>query len=148
MKKALIWSICLYVAACASPALIFHVRADLGQGRSTWVGYRTDSGLSLLSVGLLWGWIRFNFTAFANPLLWLSWIMAAAKNFAAARALSLAALVLSLETMQLLVQPMLWDEGATRKGFLAAPHIGFGLWIASMASIFWSSQRAHRVLAE
>jgi hypothetical protein len=146
MRKALIWSICLYLAACASPALIFHVQADLGQGRSVWTGYRTDSGLSLLGVGLLWGWMRLNFTAFANPLLWLSWIMAARQNFAAARALSLAALMLSVETLQLLVQPMLWDEGATRKGYLAAPHIGFVLWIASMLIIFWSSRRTSRII--
>jgi hypothetical protein len=129
------------------PALIFHVRSDLGLGRSVWRGYRSERGFSLLAIGLLWGWVRLNFTAFANPLLWLSWIMAARKHFVAARGLSFAALLLSVETLQLVFQPMLWDEGATDKGFLVAPHIGFVLWTASMAVIWLSSHRALRKTA-
>jgi hypothetical protein len=128
-----------------SPALIFHVRQDLGLGRSIWSGYRSEGGFSLLGIGLLWGWMRMNFTAFANPLLWLSWIMAARRHFSAARGLSLAALIVSVETLQLLVQPMLWDEGGTSKGFLAAPHIGFVLWISSMVIVCWSSHRAAQI---
>ena len=139
--KAVLVSMALYVAACLLPALIFHVRRDLGNGGSVWGGYRSDNGISLLFAGLVFGWMRLNFTAFANPLLWMGWIFLARRNWNSARVCSLGALIWSIETLQLLFQPMLWDEAAVNKGFLAAPHIGFVLWIASMVVIYLASLR-------
>jgi hypothetical protein len=144
-KRALLWSIVLYLAACALPALVFHIRSDLGAAGAVWSGYRPERGINLLAQGLVFGWIRANFTAFANPLLWLSWIMLARNRFSAARGLSLAALIVSIETLQLLFQPMLWDEAATQKGYLAAPHIGFVFWIASMWLVYWTSRQAENM---
>jgi hypothetical protein len=130
----------LYVAACALPALTFHVRNDLG-GSSVWSGFRSERGYNLLFLGLLFGWVRMNFTALANPLLWVSWILLARGRFRAAHRLSLAALLVSAETLQLLAQPMIWDEAGVAKGYLAAPHIGFILWIASMGVVLLGGER-------
>jgi hypothetical protein len=91
--------------------------------------------------GLALGWIRFNFTAFANPLLWLSWILYFFEKYQGARICATLALVISAETLQLTVQPYLYDEGGSTEGFLVAPHIGFFCWIASMAVIWVESNR-------
>ncbi len=48
---------------------------------------------------------------------------------------------MSLETLQLMVQPYLTDEGATKVGYLVAPHIGCVCWIGSMIVIALASQR-------
>ena len=47
-----------------------------------------------------------------------------ASRLEASRNSALVALAMSLETLQLVVQPYLMDEGSTRVGYLAAPHIG------------------------
>jgi hypothetical protein len=85
-----------------------------------------------------------NFTAFANLPLWLSWILCARGHFTAARVTSAIALFLSLETVQLFVQPYRFDEAASREGYLAAPHIGFFCWAGSMFVILFASNRALR----
>jgi hypothetical protein len=89
--------------------------------------------------GLALGWLRLNFTAFANLPLWVAWLQFGRKNYGTARALAGLALILSVETMQLAIQPYLYDEGAATKGFLVAPHVGFVCWIGSMAVIWFSS---------
>jgi len=140
-KAALAGSIVLYIVACATPALVLHVRENLGPARSSWQGYESMSGFYLLFVGLLLGWIRINFTAFANLPLWLSWILFATGRYEGSRKSSFVALAMSLETLQLVVQPYLMDEGATRVAYLVAPHIGCVCWIASMIVIAVASQR-------
>ena len=139
--KVVLLSMALYLAACALPALIFHVREDLGRNVSVWSGYRSDRGVDLLFTGLVMGWMRLNFTAFSNLLLWISWIALARRSFDTARLFSLGALIWSVETLQLVFQPMLWNEGAVDKGYLVAPHIGCVLWIASMLVIYLTSGR-------
>jgi hypothetical protein len=138
---ALAGIIVLYIVACATPALVLHVRENLGPARSGWQGYQSMPGFFLLFVGLLLGWLRFNFTAFANLPLWSSWILFALGRFKVSRNLSLVALAMSLETLQLVVQPYLMDEGATKVGYLVVPHIGCVCWIGSMIVIALASQR-------
>lgn len=145
VTKTICWSVGLYIAACFCPALIFHVREHLGAGGSVWNGYRNENGFSLLVTGLLWRWIRMNFTALANIFLWLSWIALGRSAFRMARGLSVVALLVSVETLQLYFQPFLWDEGGTNQGYLAAPHIGFFLWIASIVVVYWASRHANSI---
>jgi hypothetical protein len=147
-KAALAGSIVLFFVACVTPALVLHVRENLGPARSEWQGYESMPGFFLLFVGLLLGWLRINFTAFANFPLWLSWIFFALGRFEASRNSSLVALVMSLETLQLVVQPYLMDEGSTRVGYLVAPHIGCVCWIGSMIVIALASQRLIRLKRE
>jgi len=45
--------------------------------------------------------------------------------FRAARTLCGVALFLSIETLQLAIQPYLYDEGGVIRGFPFAPHVGF-----------------------
>jgi hypothetical protein len=139
-QAVLAGSITLFIVASATPALVLHVRENLVPARSGWQGYQSISGFSLLFVELLLGWVRFNFTAFANSPLWLSWIFFAIGRFEWSRNSSLVALAMSLETLQLVVQPYLMDEGATRVGYLSAPHIGCVCWIGSMIVIAVASQ--------
>ncbi len=131
----LLFSIGLFVAACALPALVLHNRAYRDNSHWVWQSYRNVQGFLLLVQGLILGWMRLNFTAFANLPLWASWIQYRRQKYGSARTLSSVALVLSIETLQLAVQPYLYDEGGAVKGFLAAPHIGFFCWIGSMAVI-------------
>jgi hypothetical protein len=56
-------------------------------------------------------------------------------------ALASVALVISVETLQLVVQPFIWDEGMTREGYLVAPHVGAICWIGSMLFIAFASHR-------
>jgi hypothetical protein len=141
-KGSLMLSIGLFVLACALPALVLHTGQHLNTKIWRWDGYESINGLSLLAVGLTWGWLRLNFTAFANLPLWLSWILYARGHFTAARVTSTIALILSLETLQLFVQPYWFDEAASREGYLAAPHIGFFCWVGSMFVILFASNRA------
>jgi hypothetical protein len=59
----------------------------------------------------------------------MSWIQFGRGKYKSARILSAAAMLLSIETLQLAFHPYIYDEGASVKGFLTAPHIGcsFGL---------------------
>lgn len=132
-------SIGLFAAGCALPALVFHNRAYLDNSHWVWRSYRSISGIALLVQGLALGWMRLNFTAFANLKLWAAWIQYGRRKYGSARTLSGVAMVLSVETLQLAVQPYLYDESGTTKGFLVAPHIGFFCWIGSMAVIRFSS---------
>ena len=140
-KAALAGSIALFVVACVTPALVLHVRENLGAAKSGWQGYESMSGFDLLFVGLLLGWIRVNFTAFANLPLCASWILFGLGRYRVARLSSLVALGLSLETLQLIWQPYLMDEGSTRVGHLVAPHIGCVCWVGSMIIIALASHR-------
>lgn len=106
---------------------------------SAWQSYRSISGIALLVQGLILGWMRLNFTAFANLPLWAAWIQYGRQKYGAARTLSGVSLVFSIETLQLAIQPYVYDEGAAVKGFLFAPHIGFFCWIGSMAVIWFGS---------
>ena len=144
--KVLLTSMALYLAACALPALVLHNRAYLDNTHSVWQSYRSIRGINLLFTGLAFGWARFNFTAFANVPLWISWIQFGRGKYKAAASLSVAAMILSIETLQLAFQPYIYDEGASVKGFLAWPHIGFLCWIASMAVIYFQSKRLAQTL--
>jgi hypothetical protein len=137
-------SLILFLVACVTPALILHVGQQLGVAGFHWQNYQSILGGHLLVSGLGFGWLRMNFTAFANVPLWASWIFFLRGRYAASRLCAGLALALSVETLQLIVQPYLWDEGATRQGYLAAPHIGFICWIGSMLLMALAS---HRVLA-
>jgi hypothetical protein len=143
-KYGLIGSIALYVIACVTPALILHVKRQLGAGGSRWDGRQSVYGVNLLVSGLALGWVRLNFTAFANLPLWTSWIFLARRRFQQARVLALVALFMSLETLQLVVQPYLWDESGTTEGYLAAPHIGVICWIGSMLVVAFTSSHLVR----
>ena len=138
-RVVLVFSIGLFVAACGLPALVLHNRAYLDNSRWVWQSYHSIRGIVLLVQGLTLGWMRLNFTAFANLPLWAAWIQYGRRKYGAARTLSAVALVLSIETLQLAVQPYLYDEGGATKGFLFAPHAGFLCWIGSMAVIWFSS---------
>lgn len=119
-------SMALYWVSLALPALVLRIGRDSSDG--TWIqGGPNESlfGASLLMSGLLFGWIRLNFTAFPNLPLWLSWFLFGRGRFGAARAGAVVALVISIETLQLLVQPYLFDEAGVKEGYLVAPHIGF-----------------------
>jgi hypothetical protein len=140
----LIGSVILFLVACVTPALILHVGQQLGVAGFHWQNYQSISGGHLLVSGLAFGWLRMNFTAFANLPLWASWIFFLRGRYATSRLCAWLALALSVETLQLIVQPYLWDEGATRQGYLAAPHIGFLCWTGSMLLMVLAS---HRVLA-
>lgn len=140
-RYALLSSIILFLIACFTPALILHVKARLGVAAGRWHGYRSVYGGNLLVSGLALGWFRLNFTAFANLPLWLSWILFARRRFETSRLFAFVALAISIETLQLLVQPYLWDEGGTTQGYLTAPHIGFICWIGSMLIIAFASYR-------
>jgi hypothetical protein len=137
-------SVILFVVACVTPALILHVGQQLGVAGFRWQNYQSISGGHLLVSGLAFGWLRMNFTAFANLPLWASWIFLFRGRYAASRLCAWLALALSVETLQMIVQPYLWDEGATRQGYLAGPHIGFICWIGSMLLMALAS---HRLLA-
>jgi hypothetical protein len=138
---ALAGSIILYLIACVTPALILHVGQHLGIAGFHWQHYQSITGIHLLLTGLAFGWLRMNFTAFANLLLWASWTFYLRDHYRASRLCAWLALILSVETLQLIAQPYLWDEGATREGYLAAPNIGFLCWIASMVLMAAASQR-------
>jgi hypothetical protein len=138
---ALTGSVVLFFAACATPALVLHVGQQLGTAGFRWQRYQSISGGHLLVSGLAFGWLRMNFTAFANPPLWASWIFFVRGRYTASRFCAWLALALSVETLQLIVQPFLWDEGATTQGYLAAPHIGFVCWIGSMLFMAVASQQ-------
>ncbi len=146
---ALTGSVVLFFAACGTPALILHVGQQLGKAGFRWQRYQSVSGGHLLVSGLAFGWLRMNFTAFANLPLWASWIFFVRSRYTASRLCAWLALALSVETLQLIVQPFLWDEGATAQGYLAAPHIGFVCWIGSMSLMavashhLLSAQRQH-----
>jgi hypothetical protein len=134
-------SIVLYLIACATPALLLHVGQHLGTAGFRWQRYQSIFGGQLLVSGLAFGWMRMNFTAFANLPLWASWIFFARGRYGASRLCAWLALAISIETLQLIVQPYLWDEGATTEGYLSAPHIGFLCWIGSMVLMVVVSQR-------
>ncbi len=138
---ALVGSVVLFLVACVTPALILHVGQQLGVAGFHWQRYQSIFGGRLLVSGLLFGWLRMNFTAFANLPLWASWFFFLRGRYKVSGVCALLALVLSMETLQLIVQPYLWDEGATTQGYLAAPHIGFFCWIGSMALIVAASHR-------
>jgi hypothetical protein len=140
-KYALICSVILFLVACVTPALVLHVKEQLGAAGSRWQGYESISGAALLAIGLALGWIRFNFTAFANFPLWISWILFARRRYSGSRFFSLLALAMSIETLQLIVQPYLGNEGGTTEGYLAFPHVGFYCWIGSMLVIAFASHR-------
>jgi hypothetical protein len=106
-------SVILFLVACATPALILHVGQQLGVAGFHWQNYQSISGGHLLVSGLVFGWLRMNFTAFANLPLWASWIFFLRGRYAASRLC--AWLALSVETLQLIVQPYLWHEAATRQ---------------------------------
>ena len=125
-------SVILFLVACVTPALILHVGQQLGVAGFRWQHYQSITGVRLLLSGLAFGWLRMNFTAFANLPLWASWIFFARGRYAASRLCAWLALAMSVETLQLIMQPYLWDEGATTQGYLAAPHLGFVCWIGSM----------------
>ena len=135
----LLFSIGLFAGACWLPALVLHNRAYRDNSRWAWQSYRSIQGIVLLVQGLALGWMRLNFTAFANLPLWAAWIQYGRQKYSAARTLSGVALVISIETLQLAVQPYLYDEGGAVKGFLFAPHTGFFCWIGSMAVIWFGS---------
>ena len=136
----LLWvSIALFLAACALPALVLHNRHYMDNRHYVWGSYQSIRGGVLLIQGLALGWMRLNFTAFANLPLWLSWIQYRRERYEAARVRSSLALIISIETLQLTVQPYLYNEGGTTQGLLTAPHIGFFCWIASIAAIFFGS---------
>jgi hypothetical protein len=137
---ALAGSMVMFLIACVTPALILHVGQQLGAEGLRWQRYQSILGAHLLVSGLAFGWVRMNFTAFANLPLWASWIFFARSRYAAARLCALLALAMSVETLQLIVQPYLWDEGATTQGYLAAPHIGFLCWIGSMVLMALASR--------
>ncbi len=92
----------------------------------------------------MFGWLFSNFTAYANLPLFLSWIFFARRSYKAARFSAALALLLSLETLQLIFYPCPLDEGGVVKGYLAAPHFGCFLWLASMAAMSFASQRQLR----
>jgi hypothetical protein len=138
---ALTGSIVLYLIACVSPALILHVGQHLGVAGFRWQHYQSIRGIHLLLTGLAFGWVRMNFTAFANLSLWASWIFFGRGRYGASRLCAWLALAISVETLQLIVQPYLWDEGATTEGYLSAPHIGFLCWIGSMVFMVVASHR-------
>ena len=144
-KYALIGSVVLFAAACAAPALVLHVGQRLGTAGFRWERYQSIAGGSLLVSGLVFGWLRMNFTGFANLPLWASWLLFARGHFGGARLLALMALGMSMETLQLLVQPYVWDEAMTTEGYLSAPHVGFACWIGSMLLIAFAS---HRLMPE
>jgi hypothetical protein len=133
-------SIALFLIGCVTPALFFRVARNDGHSL-IWQGYDTAYGAQLLFMGLFLGWARMNFAAFANLPLLLSWIFLARGRRKAARNTSLLALLLSLQTLELLVMPFLWDEAGTREGYLMAPHIGCLCWLASMVIILVAAQR-------
>jgi hypothetical protein len=137
-------SVILFLVACVTPALVLHVGQQLGVAGFQWQKYQSILGGHLLVSGLGFGWLRMNFTAFANLPLWASWIFFLRGSYTASRLSACLALALSVETLQLMVQPYLWDEAATRQGYLAAPHIGFVCWIGSMMLMALAS---HRILA-
>jgi len=138
---ALICSVVLFLIACVSPALVLHMKEQLGAAGSRWQGYQSISGAALLGIGLALGWMRFNFTAFANFPLWISWILLARGRYSGSRFFSLLALAMSIETLQLIVQPYLTNEGGTTEGYLAFPHVGFYCWIGSMLVIAFASHQ-------
>jgi hypothetical protein len=141
-------SIGLYGLACVLPALVFRVlpalvdHEKLGT-RARSVDYQSLSGFYLLVTGLLFGWTARNFAAFANFPLWLSWIFFLQGKFKEVRAISAVALVMSLQTLQLLWQPYWFDEAGTQ-GYLAGPHVGLFCWVGSMFVILFSSNLAVR----
>jgi hypothetical protein len=138
----------LFLVACATPALVLHTGAERAQGVWMWEGYRTMTGISLLVAGLAFGWLVSNFTAYANLLLFLSWIFYVRRSYKAARLAAGIAFLLSLETMQLFVYPCPLDEGGVVKAYLTAPHIGCFLWLASMVAIWFGSHQALAVEAK
>jgi hypothetical protein len=134
-KYALISSVGLFLVACSIPALILHVKQQLGAAGFRWQGYQSISGANLLISGLAFGWLRMKFAAFANLPLWASWILFARRRFRASRLWASVTLVMSVETLQLVVQPFIWDEGMTREGYLVAPHIGAIYWSEACFSL-------------
>jgi len=75
------------------------------------------AGLSVVVFGAGFRLDPFELHRVGKPSLWLSWIFFWRNRFLAARTCSIVALVISVETLQLLVQPMLFDEGASPKDF-------------------------------
>gem|GEM_PF-5510967 len=62
----LIISLGFFIVACAPPALLLHVGTQVNLQRFIWTGYRSMPGYQLLYSGLVFAWIRLNFTAWAN----------------------------------------------------------------------------------
>jgi hypothetical protein len=144
-RRPLLVSMGLFIIACATPALVLHAGSTRGSGVWIWQDYRSMSGISLLITGLLAGWLRSNFAAYANLGLFLSWFYFARRRFKAARLSATVALLLSFETLQLIVQPYLFDEGGVVQGYLTAPHLGYFCWLGSMLAIWFGSHRALRL---
>jgi hypothetical protein len=140
-------SFMLYVLACATPALVLHTgsRALQPSGERVWTsqGYETITGLELLFAGVF-GLLRMNFAGLANPLLWLSWLLLGRKKYDAAVAVSIVALLLSMQTFQLIVDPFLFDEGGVKLGYLSSVRLGFLSWIASMVWVVAGGLRMRR----
>ena len=143
-RTMLMASLALYAAACVFPALKLHVGYTLGGDHGlVWhdQGYESIRGYELLWSGWF-GPLVGNFAVFANPALWLAWLLSALRFHLGAAVSSGAALVISTQTFRLYAQPYLFDEGGARKGYLHTVEIGFICWVASMVLVLLWSLRA------
>jgi hypothetical protein len=114
-------SLLFYTIACALPALEFR----MGDRHDTWRGV----GVLLLGWG---GILTGQFAWFANPFLWLSWLLILLRFFRASALTALVALLLTLNTFELYSHPLPADEGGTAQSYLDRPRVGFFFWIAGI----------------
>lgn len=130
-RAAVVTSVLLYLASFFLPAILFRSVTQHGGKYVPSGGMQVYFG-SNMALASVFGPLCFNFAGLANPF-WLigSYLFLMNKLRPARICLAIAAL-LALQTFQLLIQPLPYDEGEVVQGILVHPLIGWYAWLTAL----------------
>jgi hypothetical protein len=137
IPRFVIASVILWLISCCVPSLDFAVYSSDQHRDETSTVY----GVWTLAFGCFCGFYYHQFASFANPFLLAAYIFAWLRRPSAAAILSLAALLLALNTLLLFGHRLDADEGGVRSMYLDRLRIGFYLWLASILVALGGSLR-------
>ncbi len=135
-------SVGLFAAYVFLPALLVQICGNAANGAECeWAGYRSLDGSQVLVLQIM-GLATGNFSIFANPALWISWLLLAFRQYRGAYLLSAVALVLAVLMVQFIGKPVALDEAGDTIGYLAAPREGLICWVLSMLLVHVAALKA------
>ena len=129
-------ALALFASSFALPAILFR-RMSHGPGGRLWpAGLVVKTGKTM-ALGSLLGPLFGNFAVAANPLLFVGCILMLRRKTKAAIVCLGLAVLLALQTFQLMVLPYHEDEGGVLVSFMVRPLVGWYCWFGAMLLAFF-----------
>lgn len=134
----------LFVISFPLPAILFRQMATGAGGLLSPVGQVMKTGKTM-AVGSLLGPLFGNFAVLANPLLLAECVLILRRKARAAVICLALAVLLSLQTFQLMVLPYHEDEGGVLVSFMIRPLVGWYCWFGAIVLALLLALEQHLV---